>query len=123
MRVGLVSAAVALVLAGTSAAAWPIQAAGGGSARAGSLVGSQPTATKTNALTITLSWTATPGATGYSIKRTGGVGQIGGTCSGTVAATTCADTPVVALTTYTYTVTPLAGNWVGTVGPGRSITA
>jgi hypothetical protein len=31
------------------------------------------------------------------------------------------DTPVVVLQTYTYTVTPLSSLWVGTAGPGTTV--
>jgi len=87
------------------------------------LGGSAPTATKSGTVTISvgLSWTATVGATGYRVQRTGGIGSIGGTCTGTLSGTSCTDTPLLPLTTYTYTVTPVAGNWTGTASPGTVV--
>ena|SRR5436309_16074139 len=123
MRSGIVAIAAALVLTGTSAAAWPLAAAGSAKAKAGALVGNQPTAAKSDAITVALSWAATPGASGYTIQRSGGVGSNGGTCTGTVIGTSCSDSPVVPLTTYSYTVTPIAGTWTGTASAPRSITA
>ena len=116
MRAGALSVLAALVLAGTSAAAWTRGASGSGYAKAGALVGNAPSATKSGVIVISvaLSWVATPGATGYIIQRTGGVGSLGGTCTGTLSGTSCTDTPVVGLNTYSYTVTPVAGSWTGT---------
>jgi hypothetical protein len=118
-----IAALAALALTGASAAAWSASTSGTAQARAGQLIGNAPTATKTGAVTlsINLSWSATPGATGYRIQRSGGVGTVGGTCTGTLTATSCSDTPVAPLTTYTYSVTPLAGTWTGTASAGTSI--
>jgi hypothetical protein len=123
LRVSAAAITVALVLAGTSAASWSLRPSGAGSAKAGALAGNKPTATKSGigTITVTLTWAATAGATGYLITRTGGVGSLGGTCTGTVAATTCADSPLITLQTYTYTVTPKSGNWTGTPSPPTSI--
>jgi hypothetical protein len=87
------------------------------------LVGNKPTATKTGTVVVTvaLAWAATVGATGYVITRTGGVGSLGGTCTGTVASTGCSDTPLVPLQTYTYKVTPVSGLWIGTASPTTTI--
>ena len=123
MRVRAVVLAASLLVAGSCAASWSLAASASGNAKAGTLVGNRPDATKASPVAVALSWVATPGATGYTVARTGGVGSIGGTCTGTVTATTCTDQPVVPLTTYTYTVTPIAGAWVGTTSPPRSITA
>ena len=123
MRAGALSVLAALVLAGTSAAAWSAGVSGNGNAKAGALVGNKPTATKSGVIVISvaLSWVATPGATGYTIQRTGGVGSLGGTCTGTLTTTSCTDTPVVGLNTYSYTVTPVAGSWTGTPSPATTI--
>lgn len=123
MRVGALLVVAALVLAGTSAAAWPLAATGSGKAKARVLVGNKPTAASGGPVSVALAWTATPGATGYLIQRTGGVGSIGGTCTGTITGTSCTDSPVVPLTTYSYTVTPVAGAWTGTAGPATAYTA
>jgi hypothetical protein len=106
----------ALVLTGTSAAAWSASIAGSGKAKAGSLVGNKPAAVKSGVVVISvaLSWAPTPGASGYIVQRTGGIGSLGGTCTGTLAGTSCTDSPLVTLNTYSYTVTPVAGSWTGT---------
>jgi hypothetical protein len=121
----LVLAAAALVLlAGTAGASWNATATGTGAAKAAALAaGSKPTAVKSGVvvITVTLSWTATPGATGYVINRTGGVGSLGGTCTGTLTTTSCADTPLVTLQTYTYTVRPVRNGWSGAASAGTSI--
>ena len=116
--------AVALAVAAPSSAGWLVQSSGSGHAKARTLVGNAPSATKSGVVTITvnLSWAATPGATGYTIQRTGGVGSVGGTCAGTLSATSCADSPVVPLTTYTYRVTPVNSGWTGTASSGTTIT-
>jgi hypothetical protein len=123
MRLGATSllTLVALVAVAASAAAWSKSSSGTGAAKARTLVGAQPTLTKSGivTLTVTVSWAPTTGATGYRITRNGGAP--GGTCSGTVTATSCGDTPVLPLQTYTYTVTPVAGSWTGTAGPGATI--
>jgi hypothetical protein len=124
MRVGAVVMTAALVLAGTSAASWSAASSGNGSAKAGALVGNKPSLSKSGAvvISVTVSWAATPGATGYVITRTGGVGSLGGTCTGTVTATTCTDSPLVTLQTYTYSVTPVAASWIGITGPTTAVT-
>jgi hypothetical protein len=124
MRAATIVVIAGLVLVGAGSASWSVASAGSGSAKAGTLVGPTPTLSKSGigAITVTLSWTATPGATGYTISRTGGVGSLGGTCTGTVIATTCADSPLITLQTYTYRVTPVAGSWTGAAGPPASIT-
>ena len=38
-----------------------------------------------------------------------------------MTSTSCSDTPVLPLQTYTYTVTPVAGSWTGTAGTGATI--
>ena len=124
MRVAAVVAIAALGFVGASAAAWSVGSSGNGSAKAGTLVGNTPSLSKSGigVITVVVSWTATTGATGYTISRTGGIGSLGGTCTGVVAGTTCSDTPLVTLQTYTYRVTPVAGTWTGTAGPPASIT-
>lgn len=126
MRLGAITVLTiaALVVAAASAAAWNAGSSGNAAARATTLVGSKPTLTKSGVVTLSISvgWTATTGATGYRITRTGGSGgPVGGTCTGTVTATSCSDTPVLPLQTYTYTITPVTGSWTGTPGPGTSI--
>jgi hypothetical protein len=123
LRLGAVAVTAALVLAGTSSAAWSVAARGNGSAKAGALVGGAPTLSKSGSVTISVvvSWAAVAGATGYTIQRTGGVGTLGGNCTGTVVATTCTDSPIVILQSYTYRVTPVSGSWTGTAGPPASI--
>ncbi len=124
VRAVVTAALLALVLAGGSMGAWSLVATGEAAARAGTLTGNQPTATKSGSITIsiTVAWAPTAGATGYVVMRTGGVGSVGGTCAGTLTVTTCTDTPVLALQNYSYTITPLAGGWTGTPSPGTSIT-
>lgn len=124
MRAAVATGVAALVLAGTGAAAWSASVSGSAAAGAGRLEGTKPTATRTGVVTLSidLTWAASPGATGYTIQRTGGVGSVGGTCTGTVTSTSCSDSPVMPLTTYTYTVTPVRDPWVGTPGPATSIT-
>jgi hypothetical protein len=115
----LAATAVSLMLAGRGAASWSIHGTGNGSAKARSLVGNKPSASTTTGgptVIVTLTWAATPGASGYVITRTGGTGNLGGTCVGLLSATSCTD-PVLPLQTYTYTVTPTAGLWVGTPSP------
>ncbi len=106
----------ALALAAPGAASWSILSAGSAAGKAGVLVGNKPTATKSGVLTLSvlLTWAPTPGASGYVVTRTGGLGGAGGTCSGTVTTTTCSDTPVLALQVYTYTITPVRATWTGT---------
>jgi len=124
MRAVAALGVVALVLTGTGAAAWSASSHGPGAAAAGRLEGTQPTATKSGAVTISieLAWAASPGATGYTIQRTGGTGTAGGTCVGTVTTTSCSDTPVMPATIYTYTITPVRAPWIGTPGPATTIT-
>jgi hypothetical protein len=123
VRLGAISllTLIALAVVTASAAAWNAGSSGTGAAKARTLVGAKPTLTKSGivTLTISVSWAATTGATGYHITRNGGAP--GGTCTGTVTATSCSDTPVLPLQTYTYTVTPVAGSWTGTPGPGTTI--
>jgi len=64
------------------------------------------TATPASSSQINLSWTATPGATSYTVKR-------GGVVVGSPAGTTFPDTGLTASTLYTYTV---AANGVGGQG-------
>lgn len=87
-------------------------------------MGNTPSLAKsgTGFISVVVSWTATPGATEYTISRTGGIGALGGTCTPVVTGTTCTDTPLLTLQTYTYRVTPRAGAWAGTTGPPATIT-
>ena len=117
------AALLAFVLAG-SAGAWSLISTGEAAARAGSLTGNQPTATRSGSITIsiTIAWAPTTGATGYRVQRSGGLGSAGGTCTGTLTTLSCTDTPVLPLQTYSYTITPLAGAWTGSASPARTIT-
>lgn len=123
VRAAATAALLALVLAGGSVGAWSLVATGEAAARAGTLTGNRPTVVKSGSVTIsiTVSWAPTTGATSYLVQRTGGVGFVGGTCTGTITATTCTDTPVLPLQTYSYTITPLAGGWTGTPSPATTI--
>jgi hypothetical protein len=122
----LVVAAAGLTLfGGTAAASWNATTSGIGAAKGATLAqGSKPTAVKSGVavITVTLNWTATPGATGYIVNRTGGIGSLGGTCTGTLATTTCADSPLITLQTYTYTVKPVRSGWSGAVSAGTAVT-
>jgi hypothetical protein len=122
MRPIALVALAALVLAAPSAASWLAPGAGLARAKATTLVGSKPTAVSSLG-SVTVSWAATAGATGYTIQRIGGVGALGGTCTSTSTstATSCVDSPVLPLQTYTYTVKPLSYLWVGTAGPGTTV--
>ena len=125
MRLGAISllTLVALVAVAASAAAWNVPSSGNAAAKARTLVGAQPTLTKNVvALSVTVSWAATPGASGYRITRNGSAPSGVSGCTGIVTGTSCTDTPVVLFSTYTYTVTPVAGSWTGTPGPGATIT-
>src|SRR4051794_4624025 len=107
-----VAAAGLLLITGTAAAGWTSSGTGTAAAKAATLPApAAPTATKSGvgAVTVTLTWPAVAGATGYTVSRSGGVGTLGGTCTGTVAATTCNDTPLIILQTYTYRVTATHG--------------
>jgi len=121
----LAVAAVGLALAtGTAAASWNVTRSGNGAAKGATLAqGSKPTAVKSGVgvITVTLSWTATPGASGYIVNRTGGIGSLGGTCTVTLTTTGCADTPVLTLQTYTYTVTPVRNGWTGPASLGTTV--
>jgi hypothetical protein len=122
MRPIALAALAALVLAAPSAASWSTPAVGLARAKAVTLVGTKPTAVS-GVGSVTVSWAATAGATGYTIQRTGGLGALGGTCTttSTSTGTSCVDSPVVILQTYTYTVKPLSNSWVGTPGPGTTV--
>lgn len=122
----LVVAAGGLALvASTATASWNVTQSGNGAAKGATLAqGSKPTAVKSGVavITVTLTWTATPGATGYVVTRTGGIGSLGGTCTGTLTTTTCADSPLLTLQTYTYTVTPTRNGWSGPASAGTTVT-
>jgi len=70
--------------------------------------------TATTSTTVSLSWTASSGATGYKVLR-------GGTVIGTTTGTTYTDTGLTASTSYTYTVE--ADNSAGTSAASSSVTA
>ena len=121
----VVAAAGLALVASTAAASWNVTQSGNGAAKGATLAqGSKPTAVKSGVavITVTLTWTATPGATGYVVTRTGGVGSLGGTCTGTLTTTTCADSPLLTLQTYTYTVKPKRNGWSGPASAGTTVT-
>jgi hypothetical protein len=124
VRLSAVAAAGLAILASAAVASWNASTSGDSAAKGATLAqGSKPTAVKSGVavITVTLSWTATPGATGYVVNRIGGVGSLGGTCTGTLTTTTCADSPVLTLQTYTYTVRPVRNGWTGAVSPGTTV--
>lgn len=106
--------------AAVATASW--QGGGSGSSNAKAVTlggGSTPTAT-VSGRAVTLSWAATAApaggsVSGYVIKRYGADGQpqtVGAGCAGVVAATSCTESAVTP-GTWTYTVTPKLGNWLG----------
>jgi hypothetical protein len=128
--VRLLVAVAATVTAAAAVAAWSAGSSGSGAARALLLgTGATPTAVVSGTITktVTLSWTASPGATGYVVKRYDSLGTpqtVGGTCAGTggvVTGTTCQDTGLLPLQSLQYTLTPAAGAWRGTEGVARSV--
>ena len=75
--------------------------------------------------TVTLSWTAVPGATAYRVRRydtLGALTGVGGTCAGSVTATTCADSGLLPGGTWTYAVTATASSWQGAESPQTTAT-
>jgi hypothetical protein len=121
MRVAsLVAAAAFGLTAATSAlAGWTAAAAGGGAATAATLPdGPTPAATVPPlSMTVTVSWSASPLATGYVLTRRNTVGVAtapGGTCGGVVTGTTCVET--VTTGTYRYTVAVRRNGWTGREG-------
>jgi hypothetical protein len=121
---------VATVIAGTAAiawAAWTTNTAAGSSGTANAATvnqGATPSVTLTAiGREVSLSWGASTlsngtAVNGYLIKRypaAGGIGTISpiGTCSGTVASTSCAEDDVPP-GSWKYTVTPSQGSWRGT---------
>jgi len=122
----LIGGVAALLLTAASAtAAWTTPAAGGSAAaRAAALPqAGAPSATKSGigTVTVSLSWPPVPGATGYLVARTGGIGSLGGTCTGTLTTTSCSDGPLLTLQTYSYTVTAVHGGWTGPAGPATTV--
>ena len=124
------AAIVSLALASAaSGAAWPCSAHGNGAGKAGAIATapapSVGTITGTVTKTVPLSWTAVSGATTYTVRRydtvLGTSVPIGGTCSGSVGGTSCADTNVPILSTWRYTVQGIHGTWTGTEGPGTTV--
>jgi hypothetical protein len=111
----------ALTLAATGTAGWGSGGSGAGAAGAKSMPGGNtPTATLV-VTSVTVSWSASsfgggPDVEGYLVKRYsalgGGAETPGGSCAGTVSATSCSDSGV-SPGTWTYTVTPVQGSWQG----------
>jgi hypothetical protein len=116
-----VVAGVALALAAPGVAGWGSGASGSGAAGAKSMPGGNtPTATLV-VTSITVTWSASafgggPDVEGYIVKRYntlgGGAQAPGGSCAGTVTATSCSDSGV-GPGSWTYTVTPAQGSWRG----------
>jgi hypothetical protein len=115
------SGVAALVLAGPGLAGWGSGGSGSGAAGAKNMPGGN-TPTAALALTvIDVTWSASafgggPNVEGYIVKRYSGLGggaqAPGGSCAGTVTATSCSDTGA-ASGTWKYTVTPVQGSWSG----------
>jgi hypothetical protein len=131
-RLLLVFLVASLVAASSAAdAAWDSDGGGPGRAAATSLnPGSAPTAT-VNGRTVELAWNASSmsngvAASGYIVKRydSAGITQqtiVSGTCSTTVAGTTCSETSTPS-GTWRYSVTPAYGGWRGAESPTTSVT-
>jgi hypothetical protein len=116
--------AVVLACAPPADAAWSASGTGPAAARAVVMpAGSQPSASVSGS-DVTLRWPAAllPGATpvaGYVVTRYGANGQavtVLAGCAGTVATTTCTEHNVPA-GSWTYTDTPVQGNWNGPASP------
>jgi hypothetical protein len=111
----------ALVVAAPGSAGWGSGGSGAGAAGAKSMPGGN-TPTATLVLTaVNVTWSASafgggPDVEGYLVKRYsalgGGAQTPGGSCAGTVTATSCSDSGI-APGSYTYTVTPVQGSWSG----------
>ena len=115
--------AVAVVLAAlpaTAVATWSDGAAGNAAAKAIALPAGATPAASVSGRSVTVSWSPTTigaGATpdGYVVKRYGADDQprtVGDGCAGTVSATTCTESAVLA-GEWRYTVAPRRGNWIG----------
>jgi hypothetical protein len=125
----LVAAATVVAIGSTAAlATWSGNGKGAATSTAVTMpVGSTPTApitTATSTATINVKWPAvnyTGGAVsgaGYVVTRYKGaaVDNVAGDCTGTVVALQCNDS-LTSNGTYSYTVKPKSGAWVGTEGP------
>jgi len=113
------AAAAGLLLASDSPAGWATAAGGNGSGQAAALEnGPTPTASvPLLSMTITVTWGASPLATGYAVTRYNGLGVAQaptGTCAGTVTATSCTET--VATGVYTYRIALRRNAWMGGTG-------
>jgi chitobiase/beta-hexosaminidase-like protein len=125
-RTAVVIAALTAAMATAALAYWTTNSAAGskGAAAAASVNGGATPSVSVTAIgrEVSVSWGASTlsngaGVTGYHVERYpsgGGVGDMSpiGTCSGTVAGTSCTedDVPPGA---WVYTVTPVLGNWHG----------
>ncbi len=120
-RQRVVVALLALLAIPAAAGAWSAPGAGAAATRATALAaGGQPIAVGV-LTTVSLSWSAGPvPGTAYVVKRFNGVSgapsPIGGTCTGVVTGTSCADTSVP-IGSWRYAVTPVHNNWTGSQGP------
>ena len=130
-RAAAASTAAALVLVGSSAAAWSSGASGSGKVGATTMgAGNAPTASApTLSTNVTVSWAATSygnGAQvgGYIIRRfnsvTGAEAVVGTSCSGIRSGLSCTESGVTP-GSWTYSVTPAQGNWRGTEGPHSAV--
>lgn len=126
MRMLGAASLAALILAGTSAAAWSARAAGTASAAATSMpAGGTPTASVAPlSLNVKVTWPASsfPGGgavDGYVVTRynatTGASQAVGAGCAGVVRALTCTENNV-SVGQWTYSVTPAQGTWRGAEG-------
>lgn len=121
---GIVGAGVAFGYFLASDSSSPAQAV------AGSLgAGQQPSAT-VSGRDVSLTWGSASHASAYSIGRTNTVpgslsGSVGGTCSSSVAGTSCTDAGVpengTSSTTWSYTDTPTLFSWQGATSTARSV--
>ena len=106
-------------------AAWSLSASGGAAASAALMPAGQQPVVSVLGTSVTVTWAAVslPGAgavTGYEITRfdaaTGTTATVAAGCSGIVTASTCTELGVPA-GTWTYSDTPVLGNWVGALSP------
>src|ERR1700743_2506310 len=114
-----VAAGAAAVGPGTADAAWSGSGAVTGQVQAATMPGGSAPTVGVIGHTVTVSWTADTvlgqSVTGYTVKRSTGAGvaqAVGAGCSGTLSALTCTESSVPA-GTWTYTVTPSLGSWLG----------
>lgn len=119
---------MALSVVPAALASWAVGVSGSANAAAATLgTPPAPAAAVSGTLlkTVTLTWTAVPGATAYTVRRYDTLGALtgaGGTCAGSVTATTCADSNLLPGGTWTYGITATAASWQGADGPQTTVT-